>query len=843
VADGTRLERLATMTRMLLVGLVASALAAAGNPHLEAQAVGPPAAAPASRPQPAGGSAAVPSRALLDQYCITCHNEKLKTAGLMLDKVDVADVKGNAEILEKVVRKLRSGQMPPEGPPRPDQTTVDRFATALEAALDRVASAAPNPGRVASHRLNRAEYVNVIHDLLDLDIDGTQLLPSDTSGFGFDNNAEVLSITPGLMGRYMSAATKISRLALASPDNRPIMQVYTVGFAKQDARMSEQMPFATHGGLAVRHPFPLDGEYVFRLHLKRNVTVLNILGIEEDEHQIEVRVDHALVKRFKVGGRFKGPDPGVLIAVPEEDADGARVHDYRMNADKELEIRVPIKGGVRLVSAAFTDVKPALLEGVPERPQSLKGSGGGSEIGIDALDIAGPFDAKPAENTPSRRRIFVCRPATAHDEEGCAGRILGDLAGRAYRRPVTDTDLQPLLKLYAAGRRDRDFDAGIERAIEAMLSSPAFLFRIELDPADAKPSSIYRVSDLELASRLSFFLWKSIPDHELIEVASRGRLKDPQVFTQQVRRMIADRRATRFMNDFLEQWLQVRNIYAQDPDPALFPEFDDTLREAMVRETELFFESQVREDRPIPELLRATYSYLNERLARHYGIPDVYGSHFRRVVLTDERRFGLLGHASVLTVSSYAHRTSVVLRGKWILENLLGAPPPPPPPNVPPLKENDGKAKPTSLRARMEEHRKNAVCAACHSRMDPMGFALEHFDAIGTWRDDDGGAEINSTITLSGVTIDSPKAFREALLGRGNEFLRTVTEKLLTYALGRGVESADAPAVRQLVREMRRDDFRWSSLILGIVQSGPFQMRRTLDPNRSGPAAATVASR
>jgi hypothetical protein len=761
----------------------------------------------------------------------------------MLDKVDVGDVHGNAVILEKVVHKLRSGQMPPEGRPRPDEATIDRVATALEAALDRAAAAAPNPGRIASRRLNRAEYVNAIGDLLALDIDGTQLLPSDTSAFGFDNNAEVLSITPGLMGRYMSAATKISRLALASPDNRPMMQVYTVGFARQDARMSEQMPFGTHGGLAVRHPFALDGEYVLRVHLKRNITVLNILGIEEDEHQIEVRVDHALVKRFKVGGRFKGPDPGVLIAVPEDDVEGARIHEYRMNADKELEVRVPIKGGVRLVSASFTDVKPGLLEGVPERPASLKSLGGGNEIGVDALDIAGPFEARPAEETPSRQRIFVCRPVGAREEEACARKILGALTRRAYRRPVSDADLEPLLKLYAAGRRERDFDAGIERALEAMLSSPAFLFRIERDPADAKAGTVYRVSGLELASRLSFFLWKSIPDDELIDAASQGRLADPQVLAQQVRRMIADRRATRFMNDFLGQWLQVRNISAHDPDPALFPEFDDTLRDAMVREIELFFENQLREDRPIPDLLRADYTYLNERLARHYGIPDVYGSHFRRVTLSDERRFGLLGKASVLTVSSYAHRTSVVLRGKWILENLLGAPPPPPPPNVPPLRENDGKSKPASLRERMEDHRRNPVCAACHSRMDPMGFALEHFDAIGKWRETDGGAEINSTITLSGATIDNAKAFREALLARGDEFLRTVTDKLLTYALGRGVEPADGPVVRQLVREIKRGDFRWSSLVLSIVQSLPFQMRRTLDPASSGPAATTVASR
>ena len=841
---------MSTMSKMLsAIGLVAVALIGAeylGKTRV--LAAGPSTAggrqATTSPPQKRGSQApAAPSRTLLDQYCVTCHNEKLKTAGLMLDRVDIGNVKANAEVLEKIVRKLRSGQMPPDGRPRPDQAVVDGYAAQLEAALDHRSAADANPGRVASHRLNRAEYVNLIKDFLALDIDGSELLPSDTSGFGFDNNAEALSITPTLMGRYMSAATKISRLAVASPDNRPVVQVYKVGFAKQDARMGEGMPFATHGGLAVRHTFPLDGDYVFRLRLKRQVTVLTIIGIEEDEQEIEVRVDRGLVKRFKIGGRFKGPDPGVLIAVPEDDVDGQRVHDYRLNADKDLEVRLPIKAGTRLVSAGFANTAPSLLEGVPQPPSSLKNASGGNEIGIDMLEIAGPFDGKTAADTPSRRQIFVCRPAGARDEEPCARRILSTLARSAYRRPVAEADLQPLLELYKAGRADRDFDAGIERALEALLSSPAFLFRIERDPASARPGTVYRLSDLELASRLSFFLWRSGPDDELLDVAARGRLKDQVVLSQQVRRLIADRRATRFMNDFLGQWLQVRNIRRQDPDPALFPDFDDTLRDAMAHETELFFESQVREDRPIPDLLRANYTYLNERLTRHYGMPTLYGSHFRRVTLTDDRRFGLLGQASVLTVTSYAHRTSVVLRGKWVLETLLGAPPPPPPPNVPPLKENDGKSKPTSLRERMEQHRKNPVCAACHSRMDPLGFALEHFDAVGTWRETDEGAEINSTITMSGATVDSPKAFREALLGRGNEFIRTVTEKLLTYALGRGVDYADAPMVRRLVRDLAKSDDRWSSLVLGIVRSTPFQMRRALESDGTVPAPTTVAAR
>jgi cytochrome c5 len=802
---------------------------------------------PAARPAPravTGAPAAAPDRAVFDRYCVTCHNERLKTGNLMLDKVDLTQISAHAETLEKVVKKLRGGTMPPDGSRRPDPATLDAFIDSLEAALDRTAAANPNPGRVASRRLNRAEYVNVIQDLLGLEVDGTELLPSDMAGFGFDNNADVLSITPGLMSRYIAAATKISRVAVGSPDNRPIMQLYKVGFERRGDRAGEDLPFATHGGLAVRHTFPLDGEYVFALRLKRNGTVSTIDGIEEDEHEIELRVDHALVKRFKIGGKFKGPDPGVLIAVPEDDLEGQKVHDYRMNADKELEVRLPIKAGTRLVSAAFTDSAPLPLPaGAGSGRGGILTSPAGNLPGVDMFYISGPFGGKPPLDTPSRRTIFTCQPANGREEDACARKIIATLARRAYRRPVTDADVEPLFGIYKEGRGARDFDAGIERALEALLSSPKFLIRLEREPSSTRPGSAYRLTDLELASRLSFFLWKSIPDEELLDVAGRGQLKDPAVLARQVRRMLADRRATRFMNDFVGQWLEIRNIQSKDPDGILFAAFDDTLRKAMTRETELFFESQIRDDRPIPELLRANYTFLNEQLARHYGINDIYGSHFRRVRMTDERRHGLLGHASVLMTTSYADRTSVVLRGKWVLENLLGAPPPPPPNMVPPLKPND-RAKPTSLRERMEQHRSNAVCASCHARMDPLGFALENFDAIGKWREDDLGAPINSTITLSGKTIDSPAAFREALLDEGDgEFIRTVAEKLLTYALGRGVMYYDAPVVRQLERELARNESRWSALVLGIVGSGPFQMRRTSLPSEAQPAPATVAEK
>ena len=810
-------ERLTGMLRLRgsLVAVIALALS------------GSAAAQSGSVSQAATGKA--DARALLDRYCVTCHNERLQTAGLMLDQVDLAAVRTHAEVLEKVVRKLRAGQMPPPGRPRPDGATVAAFAASLEVALDRQAAANPDPGRVASRRMNRLEYVNAVQDLLALEIDGAEMLPSDMAGLEFDTNADVLSMTPSLMARYTAAATKISRAAIGSPDNRPARKMYQLGFETQTARMNEDMPLATHGGLAARHVFPLDGEYVFTVRMKGSGS--GVLGVGEDDHDIELRLDHALVKRWNVGGRFPGPDPGVLIPIPDDDVEGIRLHEYRLNADKGLEIRLPVKAGQRLVTVAFTDSNPTPLDGSYGRP------------GIHQLFISGPFDGTVAkEDTASRRRIFVCRPAAADDEERCAREILASLVRRAYRRPVTESDLEPLLGFYRAGRRERDFEAGVERALEALLSMPEFLLRIEQQPSDARPGDIYRLTDVELASRLSFFLWRSIPDDELLEVAAAGRLRDPGVLAEQVERLLADRRATRFMNDFVGQWLKVRNIHAQSPDGNLFAGFNDTLRNAMLRETELFFESQVREDRPVPELLRADYTYLNEQLARHYGMDDIYGSRFRRVTWTDDRRHGLLGHASLLTITSYANRTSVVLRGKWILETLLGAPPPAPPPNVPPLEEDAAASAPTSLREKMEQHRRNPVCASCHQRMDQLGFAMEHFDGIGQWRATDGGAAIDATIEWDDQTIDSPRAFREALVGQGTEFLRTLTEKLFSYALGRVVNYYDAPTVRQLVRDLERADYRWSALVLGIVQSAPFQMRRGADAVESVPAADGCAA-
>ena len=756
---------------------------------------------------------------MLDRYCVTCHNERLQTAGLMLDQLDLGDIAGNAEMLEKMVHKLRNGQMPPEGRPRPDVATLTAFLASLQTALDRVAVDNPDPGRVASRRLNRLEYANAVNDLLALEIDSEALLPSDMAGFGFDNNADVLSITPSLMARYIAAATKISRAAVGSPDNPAIMQVYKVGYEERDARRDDNMPFATVGGISVRHHFPLDGEYVFAVRLKRDETIETIEGIEEDPHQLELRIDHELIREFDIGGRYPGPDPGELIAVQEDDVEGQILHEYRMTADRELEVRIPVRAGTRLVTVGFTEAAP-----LPQSPINLPG--------VDMLYLSGPFDGSVPDETPSRERIFTCRPASAttEAEDACAREIFSTLARRAYRRPVTDADIDALLGVYREGRADRDFEAGVERGLETLLSMPSFLMRVEQQPVDTRPGAIYELSDLELASRLSFFLWKSIPDDELLDLADEGRLGEPEVLTQQVQRLLADRRSTRFILDFAGQWLQMRNIDSQDPDGALFAFFNDSLRSAMVQETQLFIEDQVRNDRAIPELLTANYSYLNDQLAEHYGVAGVYGSRFRRHEWNDDRRHGLLGHASLLTVTSYANRTSVVLRGKWVLETLLGSPPPPPPPNVPPLAESD-RTNPTSLRERMEQHRQNPVCASCHRRMDPLGFAMEHFDATGRWRETDGGAPINAEIELSGRTVNSPRTLREALLAEGDrEFVRTVAEKMLIYALGRGVLHTDQPLLRQIADRLEQSGEQWSTLVGTVVASDQFRMRRAPMP-------------
>jgi cytochrome c5 len=766
-------------------------------------------------------------RALIDTHCVACHNQRLKTADLVLDTADVSDVGRSAEVWEKVVRKLRAGTMPPPGRPRPDKAATAAFIASLEAGLDRAAAARPNPGRPPLHRLNRTEYANAIRDLFELEIDPRALLPADdTDEHGFDNVAEVLTISPALMERYLFAARKIGRLALGYPTG-PGVELYPLPrMLVQDDRLSEDLPFGSRGGAAIRHYFPADGEYTIKVRLKSNLYDY-LLGLGQ-QHQLDVRLDGALAKRFTVGGR---PD----VSPPPPSFSGAmrgnqEFETYAHEADAGLEATVAVKAGMRKVGVFFVS-RSWEQEGVRQPvqtgyPLAVNEQFDGAPA-VDSISIDGPYRMTGPGDTPSRRRILACRPAGAAEEDRCARRILSTLAARAYRRPVDDDEVGTLMEFYRTGRKDGSFDAGIQFALERILVDPDFLFRVERDPAKVTPGAPYRLTDLELASRLSFFLWSSIPDDELREAAVRGRLKDPRVLSAQVGRMLTDPRSKALVENFAGQWLVLRNIRDAAPDPDLFPDFDENLREAFQRETELFIESQLRDDRTVIDLLTADYTFLNERLARHYQIPNVHGTRFRRVTLPEGTRGGLLGHGSVLTVTSYPNRTSPVLRGKWLLENILGTPPPPPPPDVPALKDRGENGKPQSVRERLEDHRQNPTCAACHAQMDPLGFALDHFDAVGKWRTSDAGTAVDATGKLpDGTTFNGIGGLRSLLHARRDQFASTVTEKLLAYALGRGLEPYDLPAVRAIVREAAPNGHRWSSIILGIVNSVPFQMRR-----------------
>ena len=753
-----------------------------------------------------------PNRALLNRYCVTCHNERLRTAGLLLDQADVEHPSAGAPVWEKVIRKLRTRAMPPAGMPRPDESTYDSFATYLETAIDQAAAANPNPGRPAVHRLNRTEYANAVRDLLSLEIDGAALLPGDDSGSGFDNNGDALTVSPMLLERYLSAAGKISRLAIGEPVATPIVETHTVpkGLV-QEERLSDDLPFGSRGGIAVEHYFPLDGEYVIQVTLQRG-KLEGILGLAE-EHQIDVRMDGERLKLFTFGGseKLKGK-------AQYEDL----LDQYERTADAELEVRFTAKAGTHLIGVTF------LKDTVKAEGVIVKGRNKAFFEGVGGVTVIGPYNAMGPGDTPSRRKIFVCQPASSGEEDSCATQILATLARRAYRRPVTERDTQPLLALYRDGKSKGGFEAGVGLALRGILISTGFLFRAEQAPASVAPDSAYRISDLELASRLSFFLWSSAPDDELLALAERGRLEDPAVLEQQVRRMLADSRANTLVENFAGQWLYLRNMRTASPDPDEFPEFDENLRQALEKETELFFRSMLREDHSVLDLLDADYTFLNERLARHYGIPNVYGNEFRRVTLQEEERRGLMGKGSILTVTSYPTRTSPTLRGKWLLENILGTPPPPPPPNVPSLKD-DKDVQGLTMRQRMEQHRANPACAVCHTRMDPMGFSLENFDATGRWRTTSGeaGAPIDSSGVLpDGTKFDGPTGLRSILMSQPEQFVTAVTERLLTYALGRGVEYYDQPAIRKIVRGAAPDEYRWSSIIMGVVKSTPFQMRR-----------------
>jgi mono/diheme cytochrome c family protein len=797
-------------------------------------------ATPQRSPGP-DASTAAPYRVLLNQYCVTCHNEQLRTAGLVLGKLDVANVPEGAETWEKVIGKLRTGAMPPTGMPRPDKASYDAFATYLETALDHAAATEPNPGRVAVHRLNRAEYRNAIHDLLATDIDVESLLPVDDSGYGFDNVADVLSVSPMLLVRYMSAAGKVSRSTIGDPNVLPNLETYDVpNLLTQDERMSEDLPFGARGGLAIRHNFPLDGEYLIKVRLQRAGIEHDrqIIGLSEP-HQLDVRLDGERIKLFTLGGEQPESSESATGNPPGKKKFG---YDYRSadTADAHLEVRFAAKAGARLVGVNFLN-DAWEREGVLDSPlaefrlldKSSEGRSDSPGTNEDApavaqISISGPYNSKGLGETPGRRKVFVCRPATSADELPCASKILSGLARSAYRRPVTEADIQALLNLYKVGRKEGGFEAGIGMALQRILVSPEFLFRIEHDPASVRPGAAYRISDLELASRLSFFLWSSLPDNQLLNLAAAGKLKEPAVLEQQVRRMLADSRSNALVNNFFGQWLYLRNMPGVHPDQDAFPEFDENLRAAFEQETQLFLESNLREDRSVLDLVNADYTFVNERLARFYGIPNIYGSHFRRVSLEGhEERRGLLGQGSILTVTSYANRTSPTIRGKWLLTNVLGTPPPPPPPDVPSLKETPPNGRVLTMRERMEQHRSNAACAVCHAQMDPLGFALENFNGVGEWRTtSEAGNPVDASGVLpNGVKFNGPAELRKVLLSHPEQFANTVTDRLLTYALGRGVEYYDQPAIRKVTRGAASHNYNWSSLILGIVSSVPFQMR------------------
>jgi hypothetical protein len=766
--------------------------------------------------QPSAGPPlpAAAHRDVINRYCVSCHNDRTKKGGLALDTVASHEVGENPDVWEKVLRKVRARQMPPAGMPRPDEGTYEAAIVSLETSLDRAAAAQPNPGRTdALRRLNRTEYQNAIRDLLALEVDVASLLPADDSSYGFDN-VTVGDLSPTLLDRYVSASEKISRLAVGRPGRSPGGDTIRIEPDLTQEEHLNGLPLGTRGGAMVRYTFPLDGEYEIQIRLARDRNE-HVEGLSE-AHDLELLLDRERVQVFTV-------KPPQREAGFSEDYQPS--HD---NIDQHLKVRVPVSAGPHALGVAFLKNPSALLETARQPYQAHFNFYRHPRIqpAIYSISIVGPYAAKGPGETPSRRRIFVSRPAKPDEEEDSAKRILAALMRRAYRRPVTSADLQGPLELYRKARAEEGFEAGIEMALSAVLVSPEFLFRVEQDPAAIPPNTVYRISDLELASRLSFFLWSSIPDDELLDLAVAGKLHEPAMLERQGRRMLADSRSRTLVTNFASQWLHLRNLASITPDMRLFPDFDDNLRQAFRQETELFVESILREDRSALDLLSANFTYVNERLAKHYGIPHVYGSRFRRITLDeDSRRGGLLRQASILTVTSYATRTSPVLRGKWILDNILGIPPPPPLPDVPALKDNtvDGNL---SVRKRLAEHRTNATCATCHNLIDPVGLSLEKFDAIGRWRASEGGAPIDASGGLpDGSRFADIHGLEQALLRRPELFVGTFAEKLLTYATGRGVETYDAPAIRTIVREARSQDFRVSSIILGIVKSTPFQMR------------------
>ena len=794
-------SRIATLTAGAM--LPALGLSLPADAHAQESAGGPAAA----ELSPAASDA----RRLLDRYCVTCHNGRLETAGLSLEDIDVAHVPAEAETWEKVVRKLRTSTMPPPNRPQPAAGARASMASWLESTLDRAAAASPSPGRTETlRRLNRTEYQNAIRDLLALDVDATALLPPDESGHGFDN-VTVGDLPPALLDRYISAAQKISRLVIGSTQTSLQADVIRVPADTTQEEHVPGLPLGTRGGVLIPYTFAQDGDYDIQVRLARNRTG-NIGGLRDRRpHEMEVLLDRVPIASFTVQRPERGDDALV---------------------DRDLQVRASVTAGPHDLGVTFLRNASSLMETERKPGQSHFNETRHPRLtpAIYQVSITGPYAAQGAGDTPGRERLFVCRPAAPSEEEACAREILSTLMRRAYRRPVSDADLDGPMGFYREGRRAAgDFDGGIGRALSAVLINPEFLFRVELDPDRGGAIPAYHVSDLELASRLSFFLWSSLPDDELLDAAVRGELSDPDELERQTRRMLADPRSFNLASNFAGQWLRLRNLASLSPNGRLFPDFDDNLRQGFREETERFIDSVIDEDRSVLDLLRADYTFLNERLAKHYGIPNVYGTRFRRVALDeDSRRGGLLRHGSVLAVTSYATRTSPIIRGVWVLDNIFGAPPPPPLPDVPALEENEVAAN-LPMRERLAQHRNSPACASCHRTIDPVGFALENFDALGRWRDQEGdNGRIDVSGGLPGVgALAGVDGLEDGLLSRADLFVGRLTEKLLTFALGRGVEYFDAPAIRAIVREAEADDYRFSSLILGIVKSVPFQMRNS----------------
>jgi mono/diheme cytochrome c family protein len=767
-----------------------------------------------SQTQSAPPNASVAGQALVDRYCVGCHSTKLRTGGLALEGLDIHHVSDHADVWEKVLQKVHSGEMPPRGLPRPAPAEYAELGQYLEKSLDTASAASPNPGRPALHRLNRTEYSNAIRDLLGLDIHAGASLPADNTSFGFDNIADVLSMSPSLLERYVSVARSVSRMAVGDLKLKPTKDHYeplrdpAAARRPRNERVGDDLPFDSRGGIDFKRYFPLDSEYLIQIKMRPDPLIAAEEGIEKPvlyEMRLPIRAGmHA-----------------VGVTFPRDSS----------KPENELPpgARRPGPPEAKNAAADRTDAMDLVLD--TARLKRFEVTHGSADPEVADVMISGPYSVTGRGETVSREKIFVCHPSGGKDEETCADTILSNLARRAFRRPVVDADVTPLLAFYRSGRKAGDFDDGIEKALEALLVSADFLFRAETDPAGCKPGSVYRISDIELASRLSFFLWSSIPDNELLDLAEQGKLRDPVVLEQQTRRMLDDPRSQALVSNFAGQWLYLRNLSTWKPDAGIFPQFDESLRNSMRQQTELFFGSILRENRSILELLDADYTFLNQRLAEHYGIPDIYGPQFRRITLADPNRRGILGQGSILTVTSYPNRTSVVQRGKWVLENLLGTPPPPPPADVPELKPAGKDGKPLPLRQAMEQHRANAVCASCHARMDPIGFALENYDAIGRWRSEDAGSPIDVAGRFpDGAQFVGPGGLAHLLTTNyRDDFISTFTDKLLTYALGRGLEYYDQPAVRSIMRQAGRENYSMTSLVIAAVNSMPFEMRRSLD--------------